>query len=309
LRASAGGTAFLAAVALTWSAHLSMYEPRWSLRLFWLAALSSLVAASTQRRVRVGDLAVLAAAWMSVLSWGMPWPLLAGGSLLLVVAHVVAEPTGDPLRVHGLPRWIAAPWACAAVVGLLGTGLVLRDSIENRVIHRDLPASQLTSGLRALDSDFGRTVTNPTTAQFLTDAVQCVRDHPAGGVVFGSWNSDLYAMLGLRNPLATDGSNYLEITGAEEQFRNSVRALAARGDFLVLFPLVNPEALTIPLEQLPEATAATPIPEYWFTSAAPYAWMAQELGGQQVSCGSWLGLYEPLPADTRLIRMGMNESR
>ena len=148
--------------------------------------------------------------------------------------------------------------------------------------------------MKPLDRDFGRARTNPSTAALLADALACRRDHPASGVVFGSWNSDLYAILGIRNPLATDGANNYEITGAEDQYRDSVTRLGARGDYLVLFPLVNPELVhTLDVTELPRATTSSPIPEYWFTQTVPYSWMSEQLPGTRVACGVWVGIYQP----------------
>ena len=292
--AGLGAAAFLLTAYVGLAAHLSMYDMTWSTRLFWISGTATLVAGATRRRLRLAEVGIVAAAWMTVLSWGMQWPLLTAGGTLLVVTQVLAEPTGDVLRSTRGRVHHVAPWAVASVVALVATALVMDDSIENRVVHRDLPASQLTVALRPIDSDFGRVRTNPSTATFVGDAAECVDEHPADGVVFGSWNSDLYALLGLRNPLATDASNGYEITGAEEQYRDSVRHLAARGDFLVLFPLLNPETVhTVPVAQLPVARTSTPIPEYWFTGSVPYCWMAGLLVGEKVACGTWVGLWEP----------------
>ena len=286
--------AYLGTIGLATLAHFNMYDIAWTTRLFWLAVLTSIVASVSTRRVRAGDLGVISVAWMIVLSWGLPIPLLAAGGLLLVIAQGLAEPTGDVLRSPGGGRRIAAIWCSAAVLGLAMTAIGLDEAIQHRVIHRDLPAAQLSSPLRPLDGDFGRVRTNPSTARLLQDALDCRRQHPARSTVFGSWNSDLYAILGARNPLATDGANNYEITGAEEQYRESVTRLGERGDYLFLFPLLNPETVQdVAVDALPLATAETPIPEYWFTSSVPYSWTASQLTGTRVQCGTWVGVYSP----------------
>lgn len=298
VRSIIAAVGFILSAYVGLAAHLNMYDLVWSTRLFWMAAAATIIAGATQRRLRTAELALVLAAWMTVLSWGLQWPLLAAGAMLLVLAQILSEASGDVLRTIEVPTRVAVPWGAAVVLTFGLTIVVLDDAIQHRVLHRDLPASQLTVDLRSIDDDFGRVRTNPSTAAVLRDASECLADHPAGGVVFGSWNSDLYAVLGVRNPLATDGANTFEITGAEDQYRDSVRALADRGDFLVLFPLLNPETVHgVSADDHPVADLDTPIPEYWFTASAPYSWMAEELGGEAVACGSWVGLWEPARRD------------
>lgn len=288
---------YLTAVGLGAVAHFDMYDSTWSSRLFWCAVATSVIAGVAQGQLRGGDLGVIAVAWMTVLSWGMPWPLLSAGGLLLVIAQCLAQPAGNVLlrsTLHATRKGARRVWTVGAVIGLVLTAVVLDDSIQHRVVHRDQPAAELHTPLKSLDSDFGRATTNPSTAALVRDAVDCRRAHPASGVVFGSWNSDLYAILGIRNPLATDGANNYEITGAEEQYRASVRELGRRGDYLVLFPLINPEGVhEIEQAALPRATATTPIPEYWFSETVPYSWMSEQLPGTRVACGTWIGIYQP----------------
>ena len=292
--ATAAAVGYLGAVALGLTAHFDMYDSGWSTRLFWGACAATVVAGLALGRLRTGDLGVVAVAWMTVLSWGMPWPLLSSGGLLLVIAQALARPTGDVFR-RGTARGVVGKvWLVAALVGLLITGVGLDDAIQHRVVHRDLPATMLHTPLKPLDRDFGRARTNPSTAALLADALACRRDHPASGVVFGSWNSDLYAILGIRNPLATDGANNYEITGAEDQYRDSVTRLGARGDYLVLFPLVNPELVhTLDVTSCLVPRRHRRYPSTGSPRPVPYSWMSEQLPGTRVACGVWVGIYQP----------------
>ena len=85
--ATAAAVGYLGAVALGLTAHFDMYDSGWSTRLFWGACAATIVAGLALGRLRTGDLGVVAVAWMTVLSWGMPWPLLSSGGLLLVIAQ------------------------------------------------------------------------------------------------------------------------------------------------------------------------------------------------------------------------------
>ena len=57
-----------------------MYDMTWSTRLFWISGTATLVAGATRRRLYLAEVGIVAAAWMTVLSWGIQWPLLTAGA-------------------------------------------------------------------------------------------------------------------------------------------------------------------------------------------------------------------------------------
>ena len=153
-------------------------------------------------------------------------------------------------------------------------------------IYRDRTEVELTVSLDAVDDDFAGVITNPVTASYLEQLVECVRDHPADQVAVLPDNPAIYPYLELSNPFPADWVIPLDIIGSEGRFIDAAAALDDRGGYLVLFQPVQASLLG-KLESLERD------PDGPFRDPALGKSIRNELTGQRITCGPFDGVWAP----------------
>ena len=229
-------------------------------------------------------LVITAAGFMTALSFGAPTANLVAGTTGLIVCHRVLVRAGPlaPERLRGLGV------AAAGVLAGLATVAVFVDARAGYT-YLDLTRGKLTASLGDIAPDLRGLRTGPLTAQYVREVRACTRRFPAPTVVVHPDNAVLYDALGLKNPLPIDWIYELDYDGAEDQLRDSVRALARRGGYLLLLQTVRAEDIN-DLAELPPARPEVPI----VTRDAPFlVFMVNTLDGRRISCGSFHGLWRP----------------
>jgi hypothetical protein len=278
LAARAGYTAVI--VWFLVSGHLA-FRGTWALALVWAALLVVLWRAIAERTFDRAGLIVVAAGWMTALSWGYEVPnLIAGACALYLLDRAWRD-----VDLRGVRALVAL----GTVVTLAGSSLITAAFAQARYRHPygDRPAAELTAPLADVSPEFGSIRTNPNTASYLSELARCVRAHPASRTAVLPDNPGIYPALELRNPFPIDWMYFAEIAGHEDRILRATRRLNERGDYLVLFQTFKLTALqeTAPL---PKATATSRI------HGGPLMHeIRARLHGRAVTCGYFVGVYAP----------------
>jgi hypothetical protein len=262
-----------------------------TLTLLAFAALSLVDAAwsrDSSRAWAVG--ALLACAWMVMLSWGYPWPDLVAGSLGLAALATIwrgglgGRPDAAPSR-----GWAMALTALGAAASL-AVGAVFLSGRWTQPLYLEPAASSVNAELGDVSPAFGRIRTDATTHEYLLQIKQCVAAHPARFVAVLPDNAAIYPALKLDDPFPIDWLFPPEYAGSEPQLLAAAEELNRRGHFLVLFETVYAADL-VNVRQLPAAS-----PELVDAIVAQQPVLVQmraSLQGEPVTCGSFGGIYRP----------------
>lgn len=209
----------------------------WGILLTWLLAAYAVSDAIIARRIDGVTLILVALAWMSSLSYGVPVPNLVAGSVVLALLD----------RAWRHVRWAPAPKALAPTS--IAFGVLFLFTIpsflhaRSEYVHRDAPRAELTADLGAISSELAGIHTNERTAAYLRTMRDCVAAHPASSVTVLPDNPAVYPAFGWINPLPLDFFYPPEYEGVRNEVIAATRSLAARGDFLVLFQRVRADSL------------------------------------------------------------------
>jgi hypothetical protein len=281
LRAAIPAVVALAVAAIVATMGLDLVG-EWAIMLWWLVVTATAVRSIRNRHADWAGLALIALGWMVSLSYGLASPALVGGSLgaflvLRCIQDVESEATDDSMARAG--RVVAA-----TLLVLICTPTFVSE--RRTEIYRDRPAVELTASLDAVDDDFAGVVTNPITASYLEQLVECVHDHPADEVAVLPDNPAIYPYLELSNPFPADWIIPLDIIGSEGRFVEAAAALDDRGGYLVLFQPVQASLLG-KLENL------DPSPDGPFRDRQLGEAIRNELTGQSIRCGPFDGVWAP----------------
>lgn len=269
------------------------YRGLWGFLMTWiLIAYAAIRAVSGRPDLRAP--ALVAVAWMTCLSWGYPHPNLVAGTLGLHLIFGIWQ--GLRVGSLALPRWEQVRIASALIATTaLCIGLV---SSRRQFPYSDLPAPQMTASLVDVSPHFGRIRTNPITAEYLTQLASCVRSFPASRVAVLPDNPGIYPALSLHNPFPTDwmfaNEKVGETVGYNSRILESARALDARGGYLILFQTIS--IWSVPYEGKLEPARLGTAPFSYDESLT--AGLLDELSGQRVACGVFVGVYSPEFSDS-----------
>jgi len=261
-----------------------LYDGGWAAELVWALVVVLLIEAIADRVLDGPGLVLLAAAWMTQLSWGYAFPNLIAGSVALCVLHRIWL---------GLDVSFTRPWLLRLPLefgALALAALVISTFVDTRKLasYSDEPEPRLTFPLSTVAPAFGRIRTNPTTGRYLEELATCVRRYPARWVAVLPDNPGLYPALHLDNPFPLDWMYPLEVQGSERRIVEAARTLDERGDYLVLFQTVS----AYELAWRKDIAMATPESAPFFRSPLG-AEIRDHLHGQRVACGSFVGAYDP----------------
>ena len=253
-----------------------------AITLWWILCAQVIARSLQDRRPDWPGLMLLALGWMVSLSYGIPSPALVAGSMGLYVVLRTLPDAGnteksdelslDALRVGALILVVA--WTPTFVSGRL------------TYTYRDRPAEQLTASLSAVDDDFRGIRTNPVTAEYMAQLVDCIAAHPAEQVAVLPDNPVIYPALELSNPFPMDWILPLDIINSEYRLIEAAAALNDRGGYLVLFQPVGAHRLA--RMDVLERSSSGP-----FRDPALGALIRAELTGTTVKCGQFDGVWAP----------------
>jgi hypothetical protein len=271
-----------------WS-QLGISGDEWGTRVFWMLVAFILARSLDYRSPDLIGVALVGAGWMSAISYGYPWPTFVAGSAAL---YMLARTwSGVDLTVV-LPNRLRFAPLIASVLTLILLFAVFVDARQQRV-YLDRPASQLTASLNSVSPAFGDIRTNPTTAKYLGDMVECIRRYPARYVAILPENAAMYPALHLRNPFPIDWMWPDDIHGSVDKILATTDRLNQEGDYLVLFQTIG-EPDVVGHGILPAASLQSPIFAY---TTVPNEIMAR-LNGTKSTCGTFIVVYSPAPART-----------
>lgn len=256
----------------------------WANRLLLMLIALLVARALLERAFDAAGLAVVVMGVMISLSFGYALPNLVAGTMALVMIHRVWA--GTELSATRQQRLVGTALTAGAAVLTVFVGGIFVGSRE-KIIYRDQPEPGLTSPLRSVTAEFGRVRTNPTTARYLAELRDCIERHPARAVAVLPDNPGLYPALHLSNPFPVDWLLPLETGGAEQQILAAARALASRGDYLVLFQ-------TFPAGGTDGYQPASAQSKPFFYDPVLGERLMNELNGQRVTCGGFVGVYAPV---------------
>jgi hypothetical protein len=231
--------------------------------------------------------AVLASAWMIMLSWGYFWPDLAAGSVALA---------GLATTWHGWtglerPRRAAAVVTALGAAAVLSVGAVFLYGRWTQPLYLEPPASRVDATLGDVSPAFGQIRADPVTHEYLMQIKQCIAEHPASRVAVLPDNAAIYPAMGLDDPFPIDWFYGPEFTGSEAQLLAAAHTLDQDGHYLVLFQTV----FAADLGSLPDLPAATPQLVDGILAQEPpvLAQIRSSLHGEAITCGSFAGVYRP----------------
>jgi hypothetical protein len=230
--------------------------------------------------------ALLASAYMVMLSWGYYWPDLVAGSVALAAMAMVWR---GGLAIDE-PRRVTMALTALAVTAAVAVGGVFLYARWAQPGYLEPAAAQVNSPMGDVSSSFGQMRTDPITHDYLLQIKQCIAAHPAERVAVLPDNAAIYPALGLDDPFPIDWLFPPEYVGSETQLLSAAQRLDQSGHFLVLFQSVYAADLSVQA-QLP---AATPDRVNAILSQNPVlAEIHASLHGEQVTCGSFAGIYRP----------------
>jgi hypothetical protein len=279
-----GGSVALLSPAL--SAALSWEHPVWGIET-WCRVL--VVCAWRMIVVRTIDgaaVVLLLLGWMTSLSWGYANPNLVAGSIVL--AGVWSLWRDACVESVSGSRALRLAATVAVFVALL---LSMRSfAIARSRPYFDRPAAEAVVDLGRVSPALAGIHANPITAAFLDDLATCVHRYPASHVAVvpdGAW---IYPALDLANPLPLDWLYPPEYRFDPEVILPSVRRLASRGDYLVLFQPLPAHLICRHEGALPPA--GKQFRPSGYGDGLPSAILA-EFEGRTVRCGSVKGRWQP----------------
>ena len=254
----------------------------WSIVLWWILCAQVVARSLLDRRPDWPGLMLIALGWMVSLSYGIPSPALVAGSIGLYVVLRTLPDSGttemsgqlrlDALRIAALILMVA--WTPTFVSGRL------------TYPYRDRPVEQLTASLSVVDDDFSGIRTNPVTAEYMAQIVDCIAAHPAQRVAVLPDNPVIYPALELSNPFPMDWILPLDTINSEHRLVEAAASLDDRGGYLVLFQPVGAHRLAR-MDALKRTSAGG------FRDPALGALIRAELTGAEVTCGEFDGVWAP----------------
>lgn len=255
----------------------------WAAVLFWLVVVSVAVRSWRDRRVDWAGLVLVGTGWMVSLSLGVETPSLMGGSL---AAYLIFRP------LQGLVADPSAPRGMVRVAGLSAAALLIVLTVPAFVharltqVYRDRPVAELTASLGTVHPDWAGVRTNPTTAEYFRELVDCVARFPAAWVAVLPDNPVVYPHLSLRNPFPADWVIPLEIAGSQDRFISAAAELDRRGNYLVLVQRVA-------AHHLPRVDSLGPSHRNPWRDPTFGAAVEAELTGRRIACGDFVAIWSP----------------
>ena len=275
---------------LTFSLNLRYVGP-WSLLLTWGLILVIAAQLVICREVDWTAVTVLALGWMSMLSWGYPFPGLTAGAMALVLVVTAFRDVRLERFAHAGQLAVVIPVAAAGVFLFTATQFAhARASYP----YRDLPEPQLTKTLGDVSPELRGLRASPIMAAYARSLVACIKRYPARWTAVLPDNPGLYPALKLRNPFPADWFYFTDTyAGSRDQILSATRRLQREGDYLVLFQTVSGMAMQS-IQRLDPATPRTqPVLAGRTYDPALAAELFQTLGGQRIVCGSFRGIWAP----------------
>ena len=259
----------------------------WGQQLWWIAAAATLIRSAIRRRPDAGGITVLTMAWMASLSWGYAVPNLLAGSLLALVllrsSQIIGEALGQP-RTDQSRTFVPLAAGCLAAFVVIAAIPIRLDHV-----YRDVPAHAQTSSLGRVASSTRGVTSNESTVVFMEQIRDCLARYPAKYLAVLPDAPGAPALLGRENPLPLDWWYPPEIPEDREWLVAQLQEVDARSDYLVLFQTVDAASL-----------AVAPVPSPASNTSALFDYpngmvsnVFEELSGSVVTCGSFVGRYEP----------------
>ena len=186
----------------------------------------------------------------------------------------------------GLRRYAKPFGAVAGAVVFLLTGLQLT-SAHDKAPYADLPQGDLTAGLGGAMRGVR---TNQSVYTYVSQLRDCLARYPAADFAILPHNAFAYPVFGLHNPFPMDWPITLELVGdARQRMLDTAAKLDRDGDYLVLFSVMPPSALTegrpVPASVPPDAATVA--------DTDLEARIRTTLTGRKISCGSFTGVWAP----------------
>lgn len=208
---------------------------------------------------------LIAAAWMTSLSWGYPTPRLVAGSVSLVVIDRLWR------RAPALPvRFAAKVGSVATVFAVVTSFAVMTVAIRERALLDAVAASgdrsigDVAPDLRGLRIDL-------TTSTLIRDVAQCRARYPARWTAVLPGPAIVAPIMNLDDPFSIDWVYPPELVGSGDRLVEEARTLDAEGNYLVL--VVRPDP----------AVPAPPNPVL--------DRMLGQLTGVRSSCGNFIAIH------------------
>jgi hypothetical protein len=250
----------------------------WAIVVLWVFLVVAVMHGVLHKRFPWQHSLVAALAWMASLSWGYPFPSLLAGTMLLGTLDLLAAE---------LPK-LRYTKPIGAVVFLL-TGLQLM-AAHDKAPYADLPQGELTADLGSVAGAMSGVRTNQSVYTYVSQLRDCLTRYPAANVAILPHNAFAYPVFGLHNPFPMDWPITLELVGdARQRMLGTAAQLDHDGDYLVLFSVMSPSALTegrpVPVSVPPDAVTVA--------DTDLEARIRTTLTGRKVSCGSFAGVWAP----------------
>jgi hypothetical protein len=281
------GAAAAAVVDIIVDGHLTRAGD-WAFLLAWALLFAAVLDTVVRRRVALRPLCLVLLAWMCSLSWGYPSPTLLAGSLALATIELLAR-AGSIELPRPAPRWWAVAGAAAGVAALLVTANAVAAE-HDRAPYFDLPQGELTADLGDTTPELKWVRTHPSMHTYVEQIRDCTARYPAPRVAILPDNPFAYPAFGLRNPFPMDWLLELEVVGdAHDRMLERARTLDREGGYLVLFQTVGFIQLAHGYPVPATVSADTPIVAPTGLENA----IKDSLTGQQVTCGSFIGVWSP----------------
>ncbi|MBB5916592.1 hypothetical protein BJY24_005504 [Nocardia transvalensis] len=255
----------------------------WGIVLWWAATLTIGIYAVARQSIPWRAAGMVLLGYMASLSWGYASPTLLGGSLALLAIELMVRDMRIPAGRVRIAGGVAAVVLLVATLGWMG-------ELRLRAPYRDLPAGELTADLGESTPAMRGIRTNPATAAYVGQIVNCLDRYPASRTAVLPDNPFLYPALRVRNPFPLDWPLSAELVAdSRARLDTAAERLEREGDYLVLFQTVTTRSLA----------SATPVPAT-VPADAPVVDPAgiangirARLHGRPVTCGSFTGVWQP----------------
>ncbi|MDT7800354.1 MAG: hypothetical protein QOI78_3787 [Actinomycetota bacterium] len=260
----------------------------WPLAVLWIFLAAAVTDAVVRRRFPWQQLLVALLGWMSSLSWGYQLPSLVAGTMVLGTLDLLAVSLPG-LTETARDRAVRVAGVLAAVAALVLASVQLL-SAHDKAPYADRPQGELTRDLGTVAAPMRGIRTNPSVYTYVTQIRDCLASHPAANVAVLPDNPFVYPVFHLHNPFPMDWPLPQELVGStRQQMLDTAHRLDRDGDYLVLFQTIPVEVLTAAGPVPQNVTPDTPIfARFWVEPAVRAA-----LTGQQVTCGSFTGVWAP----------------
>lgn len=288
--AGAAGVAGIAGVAVVTLVESGLqYAGVWSVTLLWILLAAIVLDAVVHRHVPWRPLLIALLAYMTSLSWGYQVPNLLSGTLVLTTLEIAVRALPARPRSRLARLWSVAASAVAGVLAVVLTGSMMITT-HDRATAIDRPRAELTEDLGDAAPALRWIRTNPSTAKYVGQIRECLREHPASRVAVLPDNAFAYTAFDLRNPFPNDWPLPLELVGGSGRLMlDAADALDRDGDYLVLFQTVGPGELAA---EAPVPDAVAPDAPILSRSGLEEV-IRSELDGVRISCGSFVGVWSP----------------